>query len=149
MNLVTLFNSQKIHLEQLEALLESEQAELLSSSFNGDTLSQLAEEKSGKIQMLERLELQRRSAQKKLGYADNINGTEQATRDAGCLSQWQDILATAERVIHQNNVNGSLIDRQLTHNQKALNALTEASGEHLYGSNGRSPLNHRSMNTSA
>jgi flagellar biosynthesis protein FlgN len=149
MSLSALFNSQKTYLEQLEVLLESEQSELMSAGVNGDRLSQLAEEKSGKIQMLERLELQRRNTQKQLGYTDDLQGTEQATKDAGCLSAWQDILATAERVIHQNNVNGSLIERQLTHNQKALNTLTEVSGKPLYGSDGRSPLNRSSVNSSA
>ncbi|MDX2349212.1 MAG: flagellar protein FlgN [Porticoccus sp.] len=149
MSLHALFNTQKTYLEQLEALLESEQSELMSAGINGDLLSQLAEEKSGKIQMLERLELQRRNAQKQLGYTDDLQGTEQATKDAGCLNEWQDILATAERVIHQNNVNGSLIERQLTHNQKALNTLTEVSGKPLYGSDGRSPQNRSSVNSSA
>lgn len=149
MSLSELFNTQKTYLEQLEALLESEQIELMSAGINGDLLSQLAEQKSGKIQMLERLEIQRRSTQKKLGYNDDISGTEQATKDAGCLKQWQDIVATAERVIHQNNVNGSLIERQLAHNQKALNSLTDVSGRPLYGSDGLSPPNRRNVKSSA
>lgn len=147
--LAELFHDQQSHLDQLEALLLTEQAELTAPSIDGNLLVELSSQKHSHINALDELEVLRLKTQQKLGYSEDLKGTMKAAQDAGCGETWTKLLDAAHHVTHLNNVNGSLIDHQLIHNQKALNTLAEISGRQGYDSDGRASLPNSNLNSFA
>lgn len=125
-------------LEQLSGLLTEEQRALSHSQVDGQLLSRLAGDKQALLAQLANFESQRRQAQIRLGYGQDMTGAEQAARESGCLPQWHALLASAQRIAQLNQLNGSLISHRLEHNQRMLNFLHEAAGQPLYGPNGQS-----------
>lgn len=128
-------------LEQLTRLLTDEQQALSQARVDGPLLSQLATEKQALLTLLESAESQRRQAQLRLGYGQDLAGAEQAARDAGCLPLWHSLQERAQRIARLNSLNGSLISHRLRHNQRMLNVLNEAAGQSLYGPDGQARKN--------
>lgn len=129
---------QRSHLDTFVELLESERESLTSGQIDGQQLTQLAQEKQEHIAHLERLETQRITAQRKLGYGEGRLGAEKAASDAGCLEDW---LAFRERALYAkqiNQLNGVLVGSRLAQNQRILDFLNEAAGKSLYGPDGQS-----------
>ncbi|MFC3285163.1 flagella synthesis protein FlgN [Litchfieldella rifensis] len=125
-------------LEALATLLTDERQALATGQVDGKRLNDIASHKQALLEELERLETQRRSAQRALGYADHHAGAEQAAQDAGCLDAWHAMREQAEQVRHLNELNGTLLQIRLSHNQRTLNFLHEAAGQSLYGPDGQS-----------
>ncbi|GGX77924.1 flagella synthesis chaperone protein FlgN [Litchfieldella qijiaojingensis] len=125
-------------LDDLAALLIDERHSLSAAKVDGQQLNEIASRKQALLDDLDRLDTQRRAAQHKLGYAKGHPGAEQAARDAGCLETWHAMREQAEHVSQLNELNGSLVQMRLSHNQRILNFLHEAAGKSLYGPNGQS-----------
>ncbi|GAA3540448.1 flagellar protein FlgN [Zobellella aerophila] len=128
-------------LEQLAQLLTDEQQALSQARVDGPLLSRLAVEKQALLTQLEGAEAQRRQAQLRLGYGKDMEGAEQAAREAGCLPLWHALQDNAQRIARLNSLNGTLIGQRLQHNQRMLNFLHEAAGQSLYGPDGQARKN--------
>lgn len=122
----------------LAGLLEEERQALCEGQIDGEHLNSLAAHKRALLDELERLESQRRTAQQKLGYESGRVGAERAAVDAGCLESWHAMRTQAEQVRHQNELNGSLLQVRMSHNQRTLDFLHESAGNSFYGPNGQS-----------
>ncbi|GHA05935.1 flagella synthesis protein FlgN [Oceanisphaera arctica] len=140
---------QQQRLAQLTELLTEEQGALSQVQVDGELLSRLAADKQALLTQLETFENQRRQAQVRLGYGQDMAGAEQAARDAGCLPQWYDLLDSTRRIAHLNSLNGTLISQRLQHNQRMLNFLNEATGQTLYGPDGQSHRRGGKLNSRA
>lgn len=125
-------------LDALAQLLSDERQALSVGEVNGQQLNDIAARKQALLDELDRLEAQRRTAQRKLGYPDGRLGAEQAAKDASCLEEWHAMREQAEHVRQLNELNGSLVQMRLSHNQRTLNFLHEAAGKSLYGPDGQS-----------
>lgn len=125
-------------LDALAELLIDERQALVTGQVEGKWLNDIATRKQALLEELDRLESQRRSAQGALGYADGPAGAERAAREAGCLDAWHAMREQAEHVRRLNELNGSLLQIRLSHNQRTLNFLHEAAGQSLYGPDGQS-----------
>lgn len=129
---------QRSHLETFIALLEAERDNLSAGHIDGQRLTEQAREKQAHITQLERLETQRLTAQRKLGYGEGRRGAETAARDASCLDAW---LEFRERALHAkqlNQLNGVLVGSRMAQNQRILDFLNAAAGQALYGPDGQS-----------
>lgn len=124
-------------LSSLLELLDDERRALATGRVDGQRLNDLAESKQQRFDELERLESQRRQALQRLGYDNSRQGSDRAARDAGCRDSWQDFCDTAERVRRLNQLNGSVIQNRLSHNQRLLNFLHEAADNGVYGADGQ------------
>lgn len=137
MSLTHLLTQQQQHLETLMELLTREQAVLVHGADDGELLVQLAQQKQTQLKAIDTLESHRRGAQEKLGYAPGLPGAEQAARDTGCVPQWQAMQDIARRVAHVNQLNGTLIEQRMQHNQHVLSLLRELARDALYGQDGQ------------
>lgn len=129
---------QKQRLDALAELLDDEREALSVGQIDGQALNEIAARKQAVLNELDRLEGQRRTAQRTLGYADDLSGAKQAAMDAGALGAWTQMRERAEQVRELNERNGSLLRMRLSHNQRTLDFLHEAAGKTLYGPNGQS-----------
>lgn len=116
-------NTWQQDLEQLLCLLQKEQQVLITHPLDGSTLLNLAESKREIYASLEQSK----------AFPD----------------QQQQLHDLAQQVRHLNQVNGDLIQRQMIHNQKALNTLAELSGRNTYGADGLARNQGRGLTTSA
>lgn len=124
-------------LERFLARLEDEQRALAQGSIDGPQLQALAADKQALLSEIERMETQRQHAQRRLGYADGLQGSVRAAADAGCPEQWQRLIELATRVRLLNRLNGETIRQRMAHNQRILNFLHEAADRGLYGPDGQ------------
>ncbi|WP_461481724.1 flagellar export chaperone FlgN [Porticoccus sp.] len=122
MKRAALLHRQQQCLAHLLSLLQAEQLALLALPVDGALLAGLAGDKQAAFAELETLH--------------SLPGTA-AAQEPDLPEPRRALQQLAEQVRHLNQLNGSLICRQLIHNQKALNALAELSGRHTYGSDGR------------
>ncbi|GHA84183.1 flagella synthesis protein FlgN [Modicisalibacter luteus] len=129
---------QRSHLETLIELLEAERECLAHGHVDGEHLSQLARDKQETFVLLEQLESQRVTAQRKLGYGEGRLGAERAAQDAGCMQDWQTFRERAQHAKQLNQLNGVLVGSRLAQNQRILDFLNEAAGKALYGPDGQS-----------
>ncbi|SHF11725.1 flagella synthesis protein FlgN [Modicisalibacter ilicicola DSM 19980] len=131
---------QREHLEAFITVLEAERESLSAGQVDGQRLSEQARQKQAQVTQLERLETQRLSAQRRLGYGEGRQGAETAARDAGCLDAWLEFRQRALHARQLNQLNGLLIGSRLAQNQKILDFLRNAAGQALYGPDGQSRL---------
>ncbi len=138
MSLQQHLEQQSQQLQQLSSLLEQEQILLGDGVIDGEQLKTIAQAKQDLQTRIEHNEKIRRSAQRKLGFADNASGAKQAATEANCLAVWNQLLEQAQRVAQLNQLNGELIEHRLHHNQHMLNILKDAAGtsSSLYGADG-------------
>ncbi|WP_116366400.1 flagella synthesis protein FlgN [Parahaliea mediterranea] len=137
MSLEPHLQAQRLQLEQLVALLHSEQSLLTQSQVDGAALDEVAADKQRQLVSLDSFEARRRGAQARLGYAPGREGARAAADDAGCLPLWQSIDQLASEARQLNQTNGELIQLRLENNQRLLNALRESAGNSLYGPDGQ------------
>ena len=137
MSLANLLTTQHRHLDTLVELLMREQELLIQGVPDGEQLTELAKQKQGELKAIETIERGRRTAQQKLGYEAGLRGAEQAARDAQCTAQWQELQDAARRVAHLNELNGTLIEQRMQHNQQVLTLLRELARDALYGQDGQ------------
>lgn len=149
MSLENLLARQQQHLATLVKLLLHEQSLLLQGVPDGEQLTALAQLKQAELKAIETLETGRRNAQQKLGYEPGLRGAEHAARDAQCTPQWQDLQDSARRVSHLNQLNGTLIEQRMQHNQQVLTLLRELARDALYGQDGQQSRSKRHISSSA
>lgn len=149
MSLANLLTQQQQHLEALLELLTREQATLVQGTVDGGQLTELAQRKQTELKAIDTLEKRRRGAQEKLGYTPGVPGAEQAARDANCVPQWQALQDTARRIAHLNQLNGTLIEQRMQHNQQVLSLLRELARDTLYGQDGQQNRGGGHINSSA
>lgn len=149
MSLANLLTRQLQHLDTLIELLGDEQNALVAGEVDGDRLTEVARRKQTELRAIETLENGRRSVQAKLGYADGTAGAEAAARDAGCIATWQQVHDAARRVAHLNQLNGTLVEQRMQHNQQVLTLLRELARDALYGQDGHQNRSGGHINSSA
>lgn len=110
-------------LEQLRCLLEQEQQVLITHPLDGSALLALAGSKREIYASLDQMK--------------------------ALPNQQRQLHDLAQQVRHLNQVNGELIQRQMIHNQKAINTLAELSGRNTYGADGLARNQGRGLTTSA
>ncbi len=149
MNLASIFSAQHSHLQQLQQLLNHEKRALISMPVDGELLVTIAKDKREQFDELEKLEKLRREMQKKLRFGEDLKSTRKAVIEHGCSKEWEDMLELASAVSNANRMNGTLIERQLIHNQKALNTIAELSGNQSYGPDGQAQRGSHKLNSTA
>lgn len=141
MSLAKHLATQQRSLQCLIERLEEEQLLLSAPEVDGQRLADLAAAKQALLVEIEFQESQRRNAQLRLGYGTGRQGAERAAEDANCLPAWQQLRELTSHAQWLNRLNGNTIHIRLTHNQRILNFLHEATGCPLYGPDGRSRRN--------
>jgi flagella synthesis protein FlgN len=126
-------------------LLEKEQQVLLGVSV--DELPALATRKGEMAARIVRLSQKRRQSYK---VSEANPDTEETLRRAApdALPLWRKVRNMALRAQQLNQTNGVLIQVRMSHNQKALAVLCNASGAVMYGSDGRFPGSLTNSNSS-
>lgn len=119
-------------------LMKHEQQLLVSADTEG--LAASTQQKSQLIAQLAELSSQRHRALGSAGFAAQEAGMEPWLArgdDPSARALWQDLLSAAREAKELNRVNGMLINKQMIHNQAAINALrTPAQGAGIYGPSG-------------
>ncbi|MES1928641.1 flagella synthesis protein [Salinisphaera dokdonensis CL-ES53] len=118
-------------------LLEAEQAMLTDAPASIDALSQLTERKVAQANELEALDQRRRTLLEARGYTTDRSGAEQLAAACGCGDLWQALVERIEATRNQNRINGLVIGNRLDHTHRTLGFLQRATGQTLYGRNGR------------
>jgi flagella synthesis protein FlgN len=131
--------------QQMIELLKQEQAHLIKADIEG--LIAITDEKSKTAAKMAELANQRHQALAKAGFAPQDGGmqtwldTDSARPEA--IENWQELLKLTKSAKSMNNTNGLLINKHMTHNQKALNVLRGNIGGNFYGPNGQSTATFR------
>lgn len=149
MSLVRLLNDQQNRLDELVALLSSEQAQLTKGDIDGDALTDIAHAKQALLGELERIEVVRRSVQKRLGYDDGAAGALAAATDANCKAAWESLLDKSERVARMNELTGQMLTLRMKHNQQMLDYIRQIAEKTLYKPDGRNNAQPGRINASA
>ena len=118
-------------------LLEAEQTMLTDAPASIDALSRLTERKAAQAGELEALDQQRRNLLAARGYTADRSGAAQLAAACGCVDLWQALVERIEATRDQNRINGLVIGNRLDHTQRTLSFLQRATGQTLYGRNGR------------
>lgn len=149
MSLSRLLQTQASRLEALSRLLAHEQELLLAGQVEGHALEQVAGDKQALLESLEATETSRLSVQRRLGYAEDAEGSRQAAADAGCLEAWQAMLELAQQTARQNQRNGRLIGVRSQHNRQMLDYLQSIVEARPYTAKGRPRGASGQLNASA
>ena len=126
---------------QLVELIKQERVQLLEA--NIDKLNELTQEKSRLVAHMSELANRRDNALAAAGFTSKETAMKSwlstAGSDAGAA--WSALLSLTESAKELNRVNGMLINRHMSDNQNALNALHAApQGSNVYGPNGQSTV---------
>ena len=117
------------HLKQLQQLVEQEHQLLTSGPEQPQALEALTEKKINLLQAVEKDVDQRKAFLQSRGLSGDQKGLEDffsqlPESNAKALRQgWNQLAGLLERVHHQNNANGRLINRALQHFDRLLNTL--------------------------
>ncbi|HDZ47875.1 hypothetical protein LCGC14_0150960 [marine sediment metagenome] len=149
MSLANLLTNQQQRLDALTSLLASEQNLLTKGDVDGDALAQVAIKKQALLEELERIESVRRSVQKRLGYADGAKGARSAAQDAGCQTDWENLLEKSERAARMNELTGQMLSVRMKHNQAMLDYIRQIAEKTLYKPDGRNSAQPGRINASA
>ena len=149
MSLARLLSDQQQRLDELVALLSREQTLLTPGDIDGEALADIAEGKQALLTEIERIEILRRSVQKRLGYEDNADGASTAAHDAGCQTAWATLLEKSERVARMNELTGQMLSVRMKHNQDMLNYIRQIAEKTLYKPDGRNNAQSGRINASA
>ena len=118
--------------------LQAEQQALVGNDVNA--LTALSQTKQKQVETLNHLAEERMRQLAALGLHSDETGMEQWLAAAGNPGQkaWQELLAIAREAYHCNQVNGTLIQKNMQHHQKALSVLMTAANQvSLYGADGQ------------
>lgn len=118
--------------------LQAEQQALIAGDIAA--LTAISTSKLKQVEHLNRLAAQRLERIVTLGLTADRNGMEKWAAQAGTAATeaWRSMLATASEAHQANQINGTLIQNHLQHNQQAMSALLAASNQaNLYGPDGQ------------
>lgn len=149
MSLARLLSDQQQRIDELVALLSSEQTLLTQGDIDGKALADTAEGKQALLADIERIETLRRNVQNRLGYEDNADGARLAARDAGCQTAWETLLEKSERVARMNELTGQILSVRMKHNQEMLDYIRQIAEKTLYKPDGRNSAQSGRINASA
>ncbi|MFP4137032.1 MAG: flagella synthesis protein FlgN [Halomonas sp.] len=149
MSLSRLLQTQASRLEALSRLLAHEQELLIAGQIEGPALEQVAGDKQALLESLDATEQSRLAVQRRLGYADDAEGSRRAAEDAGCLEAWQALLERAQQAARQNQRNGRLISVRSQHNRQMLDYLQSFVEARPYTAKGRPRGGSGQLNASA
>lgn len=141
MNLKAALQEQQRGLAELLQLLNDEQRALLNAAVDGEHLQALAASKQALLLRLAELDSHRTGS--------DPSAVEAAIRRAGCTHEWQSIEDLARRCSYLNQLNGSLLEQRLQHNQRVLRGLRQLAGHPLYGADGQTRKGRGRIQTSA
>lgn len=141
-SLTSLFSNAASQAEKLFALLEKEQAALLSEDYA--ELEGLAEEKLSLSQSLDAVEQQRQAILQQAGQAMTMNSMQEIliTNHDNVVYQpliqsWDSLAAWLKKAADQNQLNGILLEKQRQHVQGALRILFgQTEGSSVYDASG-------------
>lgn len=122
-------------------IIKQEQTQLLEA--NIDELKKLTDEKAKVVALMSELSAQRDNALTAAGFSAKEAGIKSwlATAGANANKMWMDLMSLAASAKELNRVNGMLINKHMTNNQNALNALhATPQSNNLYGPNGQSAV---------
>ncbi len=127
-------------LAALLALMTEEQQLLVAGEIDG--LSTLTVEKASLINQLAILANQRHTALGAAGFAPEENGMQAwltSSKDVDAAALWDAVLELTRNAKELNRVNGILINKHMSNNQGALNALRVPikGGSSFYGPSGQ------------
>ncbi len=130
-------------LANLIELMKVEQAYLVAADING--LQSITEQKSKIVAQVSELAQQRHRALAMAGFApeeQNMQAWLASINQDKVSAAWQDLLTITKAAKELNRVNGILVNKQLSYNQKALDTLQAPihaeTGGNFYGPNGQS-----------
>jgi flagellar biosynthesis protein FlgN len=139
-NPITSLRQEHKALVALLTVMKLEQQQLVAARIDG--LPALTAEKSQLVAQLTTLASERHAALGAAGFARQEAGMQawlDRGADSGAGALWQEVLGLTREAKELNRVNGILINKHMSHNQSALNALrapTQA-GSSLYGPSGQ------------
>jgi flagellar biosynthesis protein FlgN len=139
-DLHTILQQEIVVMTQLDDVLKSEQAALISGNTNA--LAESTQTKSRVIAIVAELENVRNKRIAQLGFSDDVQGFKdylQTNNDERLPQAWNALLQISESAKETNRTNGLLINRHLTKTQTALNALQQ-NNQTLYGPSGQSTV---------
>ncbi|OGV73801.1 MAG: hypothetical protein A3B82_02920 [Methylophilales bacterium RIFCSPHIGHO2_02_FULL_57_10] len=125
-------------LQEFKATLQAEQKALVAGDVA--TLTALSQSKLDQIDHLNRLATKRLDHIASLGFTANRHGMDEWAEHMGtaALDVWRSLLKITSEAHQANQVNGTLIQTHLQHNQQALAVLLAATNRaSLYGSDGQ------------
>lgn len=128
--------------QRLILLLEKELAALKSGT--PESLAEIGPQKSGLIDLLNRLELQRDGAIGRTGGTPARAAMEswlaKEDHDGTVRQLWEKLLLTAKQAKTLNELNGKVVNIHLQQTNQALSVLSRQTSDELYGSDGQSSL---------
>ena len=148
MSLSQLLTEQQRRLDTLIALLEQERELLAAADIDGQALKDIAKHKGERLQQLEATETLRQSVQRRLGYAEGLEGASQAAQDAGCQQEWEQTLERTRKAHRLNTLNGQLVSLRMSQNKRLLDFIHDAAEKTVYGASGRVAAQPGRLNTS-
>ena len=148
MSLSQLLTEQQRRLDALISLLERERELLAAAEIDGQALADIAAQKGERLQQLEATETLRRSVQRRLDYADGLEGAHQAARDAGCQEEWEHTLERTREAHRLNTLNGQLVGLRMRQNKRLLDVIHDAAEKTVYRASGRVAAQPGRLNTS-
>lgn len=120
----------------LVEIIKQEQAQLLEA--NIEALKQLTEEKSKVVAQMSEFATQRDQALSAAGFTGKDIQLWLGKIGANASKVWEELMSLATSAKELNRINGMLINKHMTHNQSALQALHVApQGGNLYGPTGQ------------
>lgn len=125
-------------LQEFKATLQAEQNALIGGDVAA--LTALSPSKLQQVENLNRLAAERLEHIAALGLSADRKGMEQWAAAAGTAADaaWRAMLAAAGAAHQANQMNGTLIQTRLQHNQQALTVLLAAANKaNLYGPDGQ------------
>lgn len=130
-------------LANLVELMKIEQAHLVASDIDG--IAAITEQKAKIVAQVSELAQQRHRALAIAGFAPeekNMQAWLASINQEKVSAAWEQLLSITRAAKELNRVNGILVNKQLSYNQNAINALqgpiqTEQGGN-FYGPNGQS-----------
>jgi len=123
------------NLKQLLQLVEQEHQLLQSAPETAEELENLTELKTSLLQKVEQDVDQRKTFLGEQGFKADMEGLESffasiPEAKAKALRQgWNQLVSLLEKVHHQNNINGRLINRAMQHFDVLLNAMQATQGK--------------------
>lgn len=135
--LLACLNDECIALQSFVDLLENE-TETLLERISPTGLPAVTERKNALADELAALSEKRDIELDNAGFGPGHAGTEAAVAAMPELAEaWSALRELVERARNANERNGMLIHTYLLHTQQSLNALRTATGQRLYGADGR------------
>lgn len=137
------------HLKELLQVVEQEHQLLQTAAATAEELETLTQQKTHLLQQVQQDVDERKDFLESLGLEANLDGLEGFFNDlpeanSRALRQgWNQLVALLEKVHHQNNINGRLINRAMQHFDVLINRIqsTQSKVRVYHPSGGAGDLN--------